>query len=134
MNITEKTRKLLLMVIMLMAGMQVFADDEVTFTAQAPQAVVQGERFRITYKVNSRDVKDFRAPVIPSALNILTGPTTSSSSSTQIVNGQVSSSYTLTYTYTVVATEEGDYNLDGATIKAGGKQLVSNKLSPAPSG
>lgn len=129
MNIIEKIKKLLFMVVMLTACLQVFADDEVTFTAQAPQAVVQGERFRISYKVNSRDVMDFRAPVIPSALNILTGPTTSSSSSTQIINGQVTSSYTLTYTYTVVATEEGEYNLDGATIKAGGKQLVSNKLS-----
>ena len=129
MNITEKTKRLLMMVVMLTAGLQLFADDEVTFTAQAPQAVVQGERFRITYKVNSRDVKDFRSPVMPASLSVLTGPSTSSSSNTQITNGKVTSTYTLTYTYTVVANEEGTVELDGATIKAGGKQLSSNKLT-----
>ncbi|MBR4593750.1 MAG: protein BatD [Bacteroidaceae bacterium] len=128
MNISNKTKRLLLPVILLfMAGIQAIAQD-VSFTAQAPQAVVVGERFRITYKVDSRDSKEFRAPDMKS-LNILAGPSTSTSSSTQIINGQISSSYTMTYTYVVVATQEGDVQLDGATITAGGKQYTSNRLT-----
>ncbi len=128
MNISNKTKRLLLPVILLlMAGIQAIAQD-VSFTAQAPQAVVVGERFRITYKVDSRDSKEFRAPDMKS-LNILAGPSTSTSSSTQIINGQISSSYTMTYTYVVVATQEGDVELDGATITAGGKQVTSNRLT-----
>lgn len=128
MNISNKTKRLLLPVIMLlMAGIQAIAQD-VSFTAQAPQAVVVGERFRITYKVDSRDSKEFRAPDMKS-LNVLAGPSTSTSSSTQIINGQISSSYTMTYTYVVVATQEGDVELDGATITAGGKQVTSNRLT-----
>ena len=128
MNISNKTKRLLLPVILLlMAGIQAIAQD-VSFTAQAPQAVVVGERFRITYKVDSRDSKEFRAPDMKS-LNVLAGPSTSTSSSTQIINGQISSSYTMTYTYVVVATQEGDVELDGATITAGGKQVTSNRLT-----
>jgi len=128
MNISNKTKRLLLPVILLlMAGIQAIAQD-VSFTAQAPQAVVVGERFRITYKVDSRDSKEFRAPDMKS-LNVLAGPSTSTSSSTQIINGQISSSYTMTYTYVVVATQEGDVELDGATITAGGKQITSNRLT-----
>ena len=128
MNIRHKTKRLLLSVmLLLLAGVRAVAQ-EVTFTAQAPQAVVLGERFRITYKVNTRDAKEFRAPDMKS-INILSGPNTSTSSSTQIINGNVTSSTTLTYTYIAVATEEGIIELDGATVKAGGKQLTSNKLT-----
>ena len=128
MNITHKTKRFLLSVTLVMlAAARVLADD-VSFTAQAPQAVVQGERFRITYKVNTNNVKEFRAPDMKN-INILSGPTTSTSSSMSVVNGKVTSSYTLTYTYIAVAAEEGNVELDGATIKADGKQITSNKLT-----
>ena len=62
MNILKKTKGLLFAVMLIMlAGVRAVAQD-VSFTAQAPQAVVVGERFRITYKVNTRDAKEFRAP------------------------------------------------------------------------
>ena len=128
MNIKHKTKKILLSVTLIMlAAARVLADD-VSFTAQAPQAVVLGERFRITYKVNTNNVKEFRAPDMKS-INILSGPNTSTSSSMSVVNGKVTSSYTLTYTYVAIATEEGSVELDGATIKADGKQVTSNKLT-----
>ena len=128
MIITHRTKRLLLSVMLVMLAVVRAVAEDVTFTAQAPKAVVLGERFRITYKVNTRDVKEFRAPDMKS-INILSGPNTSTSSSTQIINGNVTSSTTLTYTYVAVATEEGSVELDGATVKAGGKQLTSNKLT-----
>lgn len=127
MNKSDMIKRALLTVALLILTVVAYAQ-EVSFTAQAPQAVAIGERFRITYKVNTRDAKEFRAPDMKS-IDVITGPATSTSSSTTIVNGQVSSSTTITYTFTVVATEEGDVQLDGATIKANGKQVTSNKLS-----
>ena len=128
MNILNKTKGLLLSVMLIMlTGVTVIAQD-VTFTAQAPKAVVVGERFRITYKVNTRDAKEFRAPDMKN-IQILTGPATSTSSSTTIINGKVENSTTITYTFTAVAYDEGEVELDGATIKAGGKQITSNKLT-----
>lgn len=128
MNISDMTKRVLLPVLLLLvAGVQAFADD-LTFTAQAPQAVVLGERFRITYRVNTRDAKEFRAPDMKS-IQVITGPATSTSSSTTFMNGKVESTTTITYTFTAAATQEGDVQLDGATIKANGKQLTSNKLT-----
>ena len=113
--------------IVMMTGVKAVAQ-EVSFTAQAPQAVAVGERFRITYKINTRDVKEFRAPDMKS-IDILTGPATSTSSSTTIINGQVTNNTSITYTFTAVATQEGDVELDGATIRANGKQVTSNSLT-----
>lgn len=127
MNILNKKVVLLMVMLIMLTGVTAIAQD-VTFTAQAPKAVVVGERFRITFKVNTRDAKEFRAPDMKN-IEILTGPATSTSSSTTIVNGQVTSSTTITYTFTAVAYEAGDVDLDGATIKANGKQVTSNKLS-----
>ena len=128
MNISNKTKLVLLPVILLlMTGIQAFAED-LSFTAQAPQAVVSGERFRITYKVNTENVKEFRAPDMKS-INILSGPNRSSQFNMQTINGRTTQSVSLTYTYVVVATEVGDINLDGATITVGGKQYTSNKLA-----
>ncbi len=127
MDMRGKTGKLVLTVMLVMlAAVQVFAD-EVTFTAQAPEAVVVGERFRITYKVNTRDAKGFRAPDMDGLVSI-TGPNTSTSTSTQIINGNRTTSSTITYTYTAIATDEGEIKLDGATITAGGATVVSNPL------
>ena len=128
MNISDKTKRLFLSVMVIMlAGVQAVAEDA-TLTAQAPQAVVVGEQFRLTYRVNTGDAKEFRAPDMKN-INILTGPVTSTSSSTHIINGKVSSSTSITYTYVAVATQEGDIEIDGATIKANGKQITSNKLT-----
>ena len=128
MKISDKTRRFLLAVTLVMlTAVRVVADD-ITFTAQAPQAVVVGERFRITYKINTRNIKEFRAPDMKS-LSVLAGPSQSTSSSTQIINGKVSSSTTVSLTYTVVANEEGDLELEGATINADGNNVTSNKLT-----
>ena len=82
MNISDKTKRLFLSVMVIMlAGVQAVAEDA-TLTAQAPQAVVVGEQFRLTYRVNTGDAKEFRAPDMKN-INILTGPVTSTSSSTQ---------------------------------------------------
>ena len=63
------------------------------------------------------------------SINILSGPNTSSQFSQQIINGKSTQSVSVTYTYVAVATEEGDVQLDGATISVGNKQYTSNKLT-----
>ncbi|MBR6371131.1 MAG: protein BatD [Bacteroidaceae bacterium] len=110
-----------------MASQTVLADN-VTFTAQAPSAVVRGERFRISYKVTDASPKQFRAPDMK-GLSVLAGPSTSTSQSTTVVNGKVTSSSSYTYTFIVVGDEEGDYKLDGATITVGKDTYTSNGLT-----
>ena len=56
------------------------------------------------------------------------GPTRSTFSNTQIINGAMSSESGITFTYILMATTEGDYSIPGATITADGDQMVSNSV------
>jgi hypothetical protein len=102
------------------------AETEVRFTASTKPVVALGEQFRITYEVNA-DGSRFTGPEFD-GLRVVTGPMTSSSSSIQIINGQMSRTFNQTYTYVVVANREGDINLAPATITIDGTQHKSNTL------
>ena len=100
-----------------------FAED-VEFRAQAPSQVVVGKPFQLTYSVNQR-AKDLQAPEFTD-FDYLAGPYTSQSSSTSFVNGKRTSSFQLTYTYTLMATKEGTFTLQPAKITVSGEQYTSN--------
>lgn len=97
-------------------------------TGRAPSQVAVGEQFRITYTVNTQEVKGFKAGKMPEELNVLYGPSTSTQSSFQMVNGRMSSSSSVTYTYTMVATKNGSYTIPPAQVTVDGKTIESNEL------
>lgn len=113
---------------MIAISLQVFADDKVTLRASAPDVVVNGDQFRLTYTVNSQDVKDFLAPQAK-GFDVLMGPSRSQQSSTQIINGKVSSSRSITYTYILMAVSEGTFNIPAASIEVDGEKIFSNPLT-----
>lgn len=100
------------------------AADDVEFKASAPSQVIMGRPFQLTYSVNQR-AKDLRAPEFTD-FDYIAGPYTSQSSSTSFVNGKRTSSFTLTYTYTLMANKEGTFTIPPANIKVDGKQYSSN--------
>lgn len=121
-------RKLIFLLITLVTvSTNVFADSKVSFAASAPDVVVVGDQFRLTYTVTTQKVRDFRAPSIK-GFDVLMGPTRSTFSNTQIINGAMSSESGITFTYILMATTEGDYSIPGATITADGDQMVSNSV------
>lgn len=105
---------------------QAFAD-KVSFTASAPDVVVVGDQFKLTYVITTQNVRDFRVPSIK-GLDVLMGPSRSQQSSTQFVNGNVSSASSITFTYILMANSVGDYTIGGASIVADGNQMVSNSV------
>lgn len=118
-------RRTLNIFIFLLAVSSVFAE-EVQFKASAPGQVIMGKPFQLTYTVNQRS-RDLRAPQM-AEFDILAGPYTSQSSSTSWVNGQRTSTFTQTYTYTLVAAKEGTFSIQPATITVSGEQYTSNGL------
>ncbi len=104
-----------------------FAGGEVSFTASTKNLVEVGERFQIYYTVNANGsgfrVSDF------GTLSVLSGPNRSSSSSIQYINGKMSQSTELTFTYLVMATTEGTVNIPPATIRVDGRTYKSNALT-----
>ena len=121
-------KKLLLTFTLLVATFVYVKADEVTFTADAPNAVVMGETFRLSYTVNTHNAKSFRVGNITD-FDILSGPNQSSSSSTSIINGKRTSSRTLTFTCILRPKKEGTYTIPAATITAEGEQLTSKELT-----
>lgn len=121
-------RKIVFLWIALIAvSMHAFADGKVSFTASAPDAVAVGDQFRLSYTVTSQSVRDFRAPSIK-GFDVLMGPSRSQQSSVQIVNGQTTSTSSITFTYILMANNEGSFTIPGATITADGNQMVSNSV------
>ncbi len=100
--------------------------DEVSFQASAPRQAIAGQPFQLTYTVNQR-AKDLRAPEMAN-FEILAGPYTSQSSSTQWINGKRTSTFTLTYTYTLLAQQSGIFTIQPATITVDGERYTSNGL------
>ena len=101
---------------------------QVTLKVQAPSQAEVGQKIRISYIANTTDVDDFQVGDFE-GFNVLYGPSTSQSSNFSMVNGRMSQSSTMTFTYTVVPTTEGTLKVPAATIKADGKTVKSGTAS-----
>ncbi len=102
-------------------------DKDVEFSVTAPNVVAVGEQFRIVYKLNARP-QEFNPPSFDN-FYILAGPSTSTSSSIQIVNGQMTQTHEFSYTYILEATEAGNFTIDPATATVSKKTHKSEPLS-----
>ena len=116
-----------LWIALIMVSLHAFADEKVSFTASAPDAVAVGDQFRLSYTVTTQKVRDFRVPSIK-GFDVLMGPSRSQQKSVQIINGETTSTSSITFTYILMATKEGSFTLPGATITADGNQMVSNAV------
>ena len=120
-------QKIFLIITLLLGSFTCYAE-ELTFTADAPNAVVMGETFRLSYTINTHGARGFRVGDIVD-FDILSGPNQSSSSSTSIINGVRTSSKTVTYTCILRPKREGTFTIPAATITADGKQMTSKELT-----
>ncbi|NSW45847.1 MAG: protein BatD [Bacteroidales bacterium] len=100
---------------------------EVRITAQAPTTVATGATFRYTVNVNARP-SNFKGPNF-GEFNVIMGPSTSSSSSISIVNGQVSQDISYSYSYVLSADKEGKYTISPAEAIVNGKTYKSNAIT-----
>ena len=113
-------------IILIIYSIRIFANNgEVEFTASAPETVVVGEQFRLSYTATTTQVKNLQLPSIK-GFEILIGP--NRSIKVQSINGNTSE--TSTYTYILMAKEVGEYTIPGASVVADGKQMVSNSVNP----
>lgn len=116
-----------MILIFVFCGRKSFAADAVTFTAEAPRTVVMGQPFNLSYSSNS-EIDNFRIPEI-SNFDILMGPSTSTMSSTTIVNGKYSSTTTFTYTYVLNPKSTGTFAISPATATIKKDTYKSNSIT-----
>lgn len=105
-----------------------------TINVTVPQHVAVGEQFKLMYTIQTKDVKGFRGGNVPDGIDVLMGPSTSTQSSFQMVNGHTSSSSSITYTYILSAEKAGTYTIGAAHAKVSGKDVVSKAVKIKVSG
>lgn len=118
-----------LLISSLLAIGNVIADEKVTFIASAPDVVAVGDQFKVSYSVSTQNVKEFRAMGGLTGFDQLMGPSRSAQSSVQIINGKSTSTSSITYTYILLAKQEGNFSIPAATIIADGEKIISNAVS-----
>ncbi len=116
-----------IVILLLLAIPQLVTGQNISLKASSQSQVDVGEQFQIVYELNAEG-SGFKNPDF-GGLRVLTGPMSSTSSSVQIINGQVSKSFTQSYTYIVVASQAGTISVSPASVIVNGKQYISNKLS-----
>ena len=124
-------RKLIFLFTILCFGTLNAIGQNISFKGVADRAVVVNQQFRVNYTLTTQgeEGKDIRLSDVK-GLDVLFGPTLSGrSSSTTITNGSASTQMFLTYTYVLLAKEEGTFTIPPATIKVGNSEYKSNEIS-----
>ena len=106
------------------------ADGTTTFEVNTPMMVAAGEMFRVEFTLTNGDADrdSFKAPDF-GGLEVLAGPVVSTGRSMHIVNGNRSTTTTMSISYTVVAQKEGNITIGAAEIISDGKTF---KTKPTP--
>ena len=119
-------RKLIILTGFVLAWIVALAEDP-RLEMSAPNAVSVGDQFRLTFSVNARG-ENLKLPDL-SSFDVLMGPSTSQSTSVQIINGRTTQSQTFSYTYILRAKEQGTFNIRPGSIEVEGKVIQSNPLT-----
>jgi hypothetical protein len=108
-------------------GAGVMQAQTVEFTASAPRIVTVGEAFRITFTLNN-EFENFTAPEFGD-FTVLAGPSRSTSTNVQIINGKTSYNRSSSMVYILQANREGTINIGAAEATVEGKTYQTKTLS-----
>lgn len=100
---------------------------EVTVRTHYPSVVTAGQQFNVSWTVNAGG-GEFSAPSFDGFIK-LTGPQTSYSSSTQIINGKMSQQTSYTYVYFLQAVKEGKFVIGPAKFTLKNKTYSSDSMN-----
>lgn len=120
-------RYVLPLVLVLVNSVTQVPAQDVDFKASAPSVVATGEPFEVVYTLNARP-EQFRQPEF-SPFELLGGPSTSTSTSVQMIGTQIRQNITVSYTYYLRANSTGKFEIPPAQATIKGKNFSSNALS-----
>ena len=100
---------------------------DISIKVEYPSVVNAGDQFTVEWTVNTRG-GEFAAPPFTGFMKMM-GPQTSYSSSTQIINGKMSTQTSYTYSYYLQAMKEGKYVIAPAEFTYKNKVYKSDSMS-----
>ncbi|WP_290541311.1 BatD family protein [Alistipes sp.] len=96
------------------------AAGKVTFEANSPLLVAVGEPFRVEFTLNAEpDADSFKAPSFE-GFDVIAGPSVSTGSSIQYINGSISKSFSYGITYVLLPQAAGNVTIGAAEAKVEG--------------
>lgn len=128
-------RRLSLFIAIILTAVSAFAD--AAFNIVPPRNVVEGRNFMLTFRLTDGEANPPKAPQL-AGCTLLYGPSTSTMQSTQIINGKMSSSFSIDYSYTYRADKAGTVEVPSLSVSVEGRTLSSRaasfKILPAEGG
>ena len=115
-----------LLVCVLLFSLQGYTQ-QVSFTMEAPKIVELGEQFRLAFTLNASG-QNLKLPEL-SDFEVLMGPSTSQSTSYQLINGVSSQSVSFSYLFVLRAKKEGRFTVNAASVSVNGNTYTSNSLT-----
>lgn len=98
------------------------------FALVPPRNVVQGRNFALVFRLTDGEANPPAAPALDGC-TLLYGPATSTMQSTQIINGKMSSSSSIDYSFTYRADTPGTVEVPEVAVSCNGSTLRSRKAS-----
>lgn len=97
---------------------------ESSFDLVQPRTVIEGRNFTLTFRLTNGEANPPAAPKLDNC-TLLYGPSTSTMSSTQIINGKMTSSYSVDYSFVYRADKAGEVSVPAVSVRDGSKNLSS---------
>lgn len=120
-----KKHLLLLLPILLLMAVPLSAQD-ISFKAIGQTNVAVGNQFIVQFVVNAKG-SNFKGPDFDK-FRVLTGPNQSTNTNYSNINGRMTQSTTITYSYYLRALSEGTFTIAPAKITIDGKEYQTNEL------
>ncbi len=117
-------KRFILFLTIMASAVVMMSAQQPSFSLVPPRNVIEGRNFSLTFRLTDAEANPPAAPELDGC-TLLYGPATSTMQSTQIVNGHMTSSYSIDYSFTYRADKAGTVNVREVTISAGGKTLKS---------
>ena len=120
-------KKYLIFGILMVSFLCRLAAQEVKFVGSTSSPVETGEQFRLIYTLNA-DGSFFIGPTMQN-FAVVAGPSESSSSSVQYINGHVMQSASMSFSFILQAVKPGTFTLPAASVVVNGKKILSNTVT-----
>lgn len=111
-----------------------YANNDPTFTVSAPENIEINKQFRLTFIVSfpekpaTVEIQNLAVPELK-GFKVLLGPTKSSATNVEKVDGEINRKYQESYTYVLQALQVGRCSIPSASIVVNGHQLHSQQLA-----
>ncbi len=122
-------KKVLTLIIALCTAFVVWADEQVSFSLNAPMIASVGEAFRVEFELNAKPDSDSFVPPAFENFDVLAGPSVSQGSSVQIINGEMTKSVSYAITYVLLPQKAGTFAIAPATIAVKKKRYTTQRTA-----